>query len=100
MKFKKAARTNDPLSSKLAGTQVTAAGTRQRQCEAVLEAVKMYPFYTSRELAIILDCDRYTPSRRLPDLEKEGLVCRCHMRKCLVGGKLSLTWCATPKGAF
>ena len=100
MKFQKAARTHDPLSSKLAGAQITASGTRQKQCEAVLEAVKGHPFHTSRELAIILDCDRYTPSRRLPDLEKQDLVCRCHMRKCKVGGKLSLTWCATPKGAF
>jgi len=94
------ARRTDPLSSKLAAQQITASGTRKIQCEAVLDAVKQYPFHTSREIAQILDIDRYVPSRRLPDLEKQGLVCRCQMRKCKVGGKISLTWCATAQGAF
>ena len=54
---------------------------------------------TSRELADQCESDRYMFSRRLPELEREGLVHRARnpdgsffSRKCSSGGKMSCIW--------
>lgn len=97
----KASRNTDPLSSHLAEDDVTRSGERQRQCDMVLAVVTANPGMTSKELTRYAppSTDRYTFSRRLPDLEKKGLVQRGEMRKCSVGGKLSVTWSCPPRQA-
>lgn len=65
---------------------------------AVLDAVRDHPDLTSRELAARESgegLDRFVFARRLPDLEKQGLVTKRSVRACAVGRKLSVTWMAT-----
>ena len=70
------ARTTDPLSSHEAATAAEASGLIGRQCAAVLELVRRTPGMTSSELAARHRMDRYVIARRLPDLERRGLVRR------------------------
>ena len=46
---------------------------------------------TSEEIADAMGVDRYTPSRRLPELERRGIVRRCAQRGCRVRGSLMVT---------
>ena len=85
-------RNSDPESSHLAGEQITESGTRQTQCDAVLDAVQKMPRATARELASTFDLDRYMVSRRLADLCYTGKVRKAASRECEVGGRLSCTW--------
>lgn len=71
------ARKADPVSSKIAAHEITECGKRQKQLNAVLMLVRDYPGRTSRELAeLSFEMDRYLTARRLPELEKLGLVRR------------------------
>ncbi len=88
-----ASRNSDPASSHLAETEITTSGRRKNQCDQILKMVRTHDGETARELASHdHDLDRYAYSRRLPDLESHGLVTRGEMRKCRVGGRLSVTW--------
>ena len=70
------ARTTDPLSSHKAADDADRSGLIGRQCAAVLELVRATPGMTSAELAARHRMDRYVIARRLPDLERRGLVRR------------------------
>src|SRR5262249_60546773 len=63
------ARPTDPASSHDAAREIERSGRRVAQCEAVLETVKRHPRRTSLELSRLSQLDRYTVSRRLPELE-------------------------------
>src|SRR5215469_10013904 len=67
-------------------------GRRASQSEAVLEMVKRHPRRTSLELSRLSQLDRYTVSRRLPELERRGLIRRGVIRDCTVNGRPMLTW--------
>jgi DNA-binding MarR family transcriptional regulator len=86
-------RLTDPLSSYLAEDELKASGKWKGQKAYCLKLLKRcnYP-PTSGELADHYGTDRYLFSRRLPDLEKEGLVERCSMRECESRGTMALTW--------
>jgi len=91
-------RLTDPLSSYLAEDELKASGKWKGQkdfCLRLLKRCKYPP--TSGELADHYGTDRYMFSRRLPDLEKEGLVERCSMRECESRGTMALTWKAIDK---
>jgi len=90
-------RKSDPLSSMLAGDEVTESGTRQNQCDAVFDAVQKMPRATARELAEAFNLDRYAVSRRLADLCHQGLVRKSSSRKCDIGKRLSCTWAEIDK---
>ena len=96
------ARTSDPDSSHHAARKMIDSGAARLHGEIVMEAVRKNPRLTSAELAAHCDLDRYQIARRLPDLEREGLVERPHlggsvlMRVCTVTGNLSGTWLAVP----
>lgn len=102
--FAPASRRTDPASSHLAEQEINKSGARQRQCDIVLWCVLRRNGATAKELAReaarrgIKDVDSYAFSRRLPDLEKKGLVQRGVLRECLVGGRRSVTWWPTDKG--
>ena len=70
------ARTTDALSSHKAADDAERSGLIGRQCAAVLELVRRTPGMTSSELAARHRMDRYVIARRLPDLERRGLVRR------------------------
>ena len=48
--------------------------------------------FTSMEIAVAADLDRYIVARRLPDLEHDGLVERGEMRECSVSRRQAITW--------
>lgn len=89
------ARRSDPESSKAAAREITANGTRAAQKLAVLWALREHPGVTSLELANLKGLDRYTVSRRLPDLLADGLVRKGPMRTCTVAKRIALTWFTT-----
>jgi hypothetical protein len=86
------ARHDDPESSKAAAREFTSSGLRARQQAEVLRLVRAYPGHTSLELAQHGSLDRYAIARRLPELERAGLVKRGEMRRCAVGARPALTW--------
>ena len=92
------ARAGDPVTSQLAGAELEMSGRGEAQRRRVLEVVDSLQGLTSREIAAILRCDRYTPSRRLPELRKDNLVKNGPRRICKRGGRLSQTWEITGKG--
>jgi len=86
------ARTTDPQSSHLAAADVEKTGTARTQRQVCLQEVIQNPGQTSAEIAAGLDLERYTPSRRLPELRDAGLVFNGPDRVCKVRGRISLTW--------
>ncbi len=94
------ARRTDPMSSLVAAEEAMMSGRRDTQARDVLRAVIRYPHKTSRELASVTGMDRYIVARRLPELEKDGLVMKEGnaagpvLRKCTVSGRPAVTWIA------
>ena len=88
-------RWNDPVSSFSAARELVESGHHGKQCTGVLLALVDNPGVTSRELADISGIDVHVIGRRLPDLEKGGVVSRGTIRKCKSGNRLAMTWTAT-----
>ena len=88
-------RLNDPISSHSAAEKLVESGHYGKQCTGVLLALVDNPGTTSMELSIAANLDRHLVARRLPDLEKGGVVARGTMRRCKVGNRLATTWTAT-----
>lgn len=84
----------DPATSKLAGDALTASGARDNQKAAVLKALRDLKMdgVTSNELAHFSGLDRYVCARRLPDLERDGLVERLCAAQCHITGKWATQW--------
>jgi hypothetical protein len=85
------ARSFDPDTSFRAAEQVTASGKRDQQAQEVLRRLKEHPGSTSAELAG-LGMDRYVAARRLPELERLGLVRKGDKRACTTTGNAAVTW--------
>lgn len=85
-------RVTDPRSSRLAARALKASGGHASQCARVLAALRSAPGATSPEISAVLGGDRYLPSRRLPDLERGGLVRRGDLRPCRATARPCLTW--------
>ena len=86
-----ASRRTDPLSSYIAEDRVINSGRRGRQALMVYEALRKNDGSTSRELEAAMGLPEVA-HRRLPDLEKAGLIKRGKMRKCRICKQLCLTW--------
>lgn len=89
------ARTTDPPTSHLAAekAELTAPGIRQ----ICLAEVKRNPGQTAAEIAASVGIDPYAASRRLPELEKAGLVHKGESRICRVKNSKCTTWLPGPK---
>lgn len=85
-------RASDPWTSYQAAEQLAKTGRWANQKAAVLAAVRTNPGSTSAELAVTMAGDRYVPSRRLAELERDGLVTRGPARLCRVTHKNCITW--------
>lgn len=85
-------RNADPASSFEAAERLRRSGLSGKQRLAVYHALREHQGATSKELAEFMGGDRYTPARRLKELEEAGWVCRGWRRKCRVSGVESLTW--------
>jgi len=91
-------RRGDPITSALAARKVCRSGKLGKQKRDVLKALQANNGSTSGEVSAKIGNDRYVASRRLPDLERDGLVARGPARKCTVVGSMCLTWWVTEKG--
>lgn len=89
------ARNTDPATSRDAAAELVASGRQALQQQEVLAAVRARPGLTSAELAQASDLDRYAVARRLPELERRGLVRRDGPRPCAVMSRMALTWWPT-----
>lgn len=69
-------RNSDPHTSRLAAETMERSGSRASQRQAILDYVRAHPDETSKEIAAGLGLCRYAVARRLPDLERDGLVCK------------------------
>lgn len=86
------ARRSDPITSALAAGEIEAIGAAAGQRGRILAALCAHPGATARELAALLNVDRYQASRRLPELRRLGFVTNGPDRVCEVGGLRSQTW--------
>ena len=87
------ARASDPETSRLAADELTRSGARSSQKGKVLWCLShMHGPRTSAEVALIWLLDRYMVARRLPDLERDGLVVKHDARECAVSGRQAVTW--------
>jgi len=86
---------SDPATSHIAAREITMSGALDSQKRAVLDLlrIQLRPV-TSAELAAAGGLDRYMVARRLPDLNRDGLVSRGSARRCDSTGRLAITWSA------
>jgi hypothetical protein len=87
------AAARDPISSHLAAAELTSSGRRASQKAAIVKWLRSQErLLTSMEIAHAGGLDRYMVARRLPDLERDGLVERGPMRDCRESGRPAITW--------
>jgi len=82
----------DPSTSKRAAAYYLAGDGFETDCGRVYRALVADPGTTSAELAARANLDRHLVAKRLPDLERGGLVKRGPTRECRVGGLQAVTW--------
>jgi hypothetical protein len=99
-KSQRLARKLDPLPSHVAAHGVVTSGTVQRHEDRILGLLKMVGARpaTTHELAKLSWAHETEPLRydqigkRLPDMERDGLVDLCAERKCIETRQLMQTW--------
>lgn len=89
--FTPAAHRDDPQTSHEAAASIIESGARSRHCAIVLAIVRLHPGSTYAELfSAATDVERselreaVAVARRLPDLERAGMVWRGESRICRV----------------
>ena len=95
---RKLAAADHPATSHAAAAELVRSGAQAAQKAEVLEAVRRWPGSTARELADASGLTMHVVGRRLPDLERDGMVERGPARTCRVGRRPGTTWgvCASP----
>ncbi len=95
------ARSTDPPSSHEAAAKMRESGKLSRHCEIVLALVRANPGRTYAEIYGTATAEQQRElheavavARRLPDLEKVGLVRKGEARLCGVKGNRMVTWWA------
>lgn len=84
-------RNTDPVTSRLAAEHMVVSGKLSNQHIETLKLVRANPGMTSEELAMRGILDRYQLARRLPELERDGLVRKGPVRKS-AHGRMAHTW--------
>jgi len=95
--FDRRAHKSVAATSHAAHRKHLASGANAKQAALALACVKAHADCTITELtrfaaAATPTIDRYLFSRRLPELERAGLVVRTGERACHVTGRLCTTW--------
>lgn len=85
-------RKSDPPSSARSVKELSASGALATQARQVLDALKTFGPCSSKTLAERSGLDRHLVGRRLPDLERRGLVTRSQQ------GSADVIW--TPAAVF
>ena len=89
---KRMARRTDPVTSHLAAAGNLLSGANASQRAACLAAMEDGVGMTSDEIAAAAGVTPHVSGRRLPELERAGLVVRGPARVSKVGGRLGTTW--------
>lgn len=93
------ARNDDPSSSHEAAEHVVSSGLQAQQHSLAASAVHKHPGLTSLELARATGLDRFMLARRLPELQRNGLIVRGMVRKCSASnGRSGVTWFPVTRG--
>jgi hypothetical protein len=92
-----ARRSDSPDTSRVAEAAVRSSGTAETQTSVILEYLEAHPHSTTLEVFSYAAADgrlrdRYSVARRMPELERRGLVRRDGVRRCEIGGMLSQVW--------
>jgi predicted transcriptional regulator len=82
----------DPETSREAAEQLRKSGRLAAQQRAVLEALRECDGATHAELGRFMERDWLVAARRLPELERMGLVRKGEVRRCAVKGSRCVTW--------
>ena len=85
-----ASRSTDPETSHRAERQITSSGKRQTLTAICREAIQNYPGRTAGEIGEITKVDGIW--KRLPELERKGLILRGNSRVYLGTGRNQATW--------
>lgn len=85
-------RSSDPISSKLTEKEITKSGIRKNQQTRVRDMVRSVPGSTSKELADFFNENRHMVARRLPEIEKLGIIRKGSIRQCSIGKRAAVTW--------
>lgn len=90
-------RRSDPVTSRIAAVEVLVSGRADNQRQAVLAIVQRHNGLTSAEIGRLLDMPgaRHVAGRRLPELERLGLVHKGQRRTCGANGTQAVTWWLT-----
>ena len=86
------ARKSDPVESHLAAEEITISGYRQKMACIALKLVIDNPGLTSNELEKLSGFTDGKIRKRLPELERDGLVKRGESRRSTVSNKVCCTW--------
>ena len=83
---------DDPETSREAAEHLKQSGRLGAQQEAVLATLRECDGSTHAELGRVMGCDWLVAARRLPELERAGLVRKGKARICRVKGSRCTTW--------
>lgn len=86
-----ASRLNDPDTSHEAEKHIN-QGSRHKQQQIVLEAVKRFPNRTSQELSKDSGLDKEMVHKRLSELRTAKLVSVNGKRQCSITGRKAMVW--------
>jgi len=90
------AASDGPISSHLAGDDLTISGRRASQKAEIVSWIRTQASrLTSLESPHATGMDRYRVARRLPDLGRDGLVERGDVRECTASHRPAITGRAT-----
>ena len=82
----------DPETSRQAAKRLKRSGNLKTQRQAVLEALRHCNGGTHAEIGEFMGVHWLAPARRLPELERDGLVRKGAARICRVKGSRCCTW--------
>jgi len=82
----------DPQTSREAAEHLRRSGRLGAQQQAVLEALRQRDGSTHAELSEAMGIHCLTPARRLPELERMGLVRKGSARVCRIKQSRCCTW--------
>ena len=97
------ARSGDEITSHLAAAKLTESGKRNSQKMEILRWMRAalvtgeFSAMTSAEIASYSGIPHPSVHKRLPDLLRDGLVRKWHIRKCQVTGNECRTWYAVTR---
>ena len=92
------AHRSDPETSFEAAKKLDKSGKLHTQRRAVLEALHKCDGATHAELGDFMGLHWLIPARRLPELERAGLVRKGEPRICRIKGSKCTTWWIVPAG--